>query len=59
MDYRKYYQKSTISVSQQTKETLISIKKRGQTYDHLIRELIDFWHSKNREYWIRRNVNKS
>jgi len=59
MDYRKYYQKSTIGVSQQTKETLNLIKKGGQTYDRLIRELIDFWQSKNQEYWTRRNANKS
>ena len=59
MDYCKYYQKSTIGVSQHTKETLNSMKKVGQTYDHVIRELIDFWHSKSREYWTRRNVNKS
>ena len=59
MDYHKYYQKSTIGVSRQTKETLNSIKKSGQTYDRLIRELIDFWQSKRQEYWTRRNAGKS
>ena len=59
MDYRKYYQKSTVSLSQHTRETLSSMKKVGQTYDSLIRELIDFWHSKRQEYWTRRKVDKS
>jgi len=54
IDYRKYYQKSTVSLSQYTKETLNSMKKGGQTYDNLIRELIDFWKNKHLEYWTRR-----
>ncbi|MFC2071436.1 hypothetical protein ACFLUU_01775 [Chloroflexota bacterium] len=42
MDYRKYYQKTTVGLSQYTKETLGSMKKVGQTYDGLVRELIVF-----------------
>ncbi len=59
MDYRKYYQKTTVGLSQHTKETLNSMKKFGQTYDSLVRELIDFWDSKHREYWTRRKADKS
>ena len=59
MDYRKYYQKSTIVVSRHTKEILNSMKKVGQTYDRLIRDLVDFWNSKHQEYWSRRKANKS
>ena len=41
MDDSKYYEKSTIVVSQHTKETLVSMKKVGQTYDSQLRELIN------------------
>ncbi len=59
MDYRKYYQKTTVGLSQYTKETLNSMKQVGQTYDNLVRELIEFWDNKHREYWTRRKAGKS
>ena len=41
MNDSKYYGKSTINLSQHTKETLVSMRKGGQTYDSQIRELIN------------------
>ncbi len=46
--------RSSISISQQTKDELDSIKHSGQSYDGLIKELVKFWKDKKREYWSRR-----
>lgn len=59
MDYSKYYEKTTISVSVYTKETLKSMKKDGDTYDGLLQMLIEFWDKNNSQYWIRRGTSRT
>jgi len=47
-----------ISLSHQTKAELDSIKRSGQSYDGLIKELVKFWREKQGEYWTRRRGNR-
>ena len=35
--------RTTIAILQRTKDSLDSVKHRGQTYDGVIQELIDLW----------------
>jgi len=46
--------RTTIAISQQTKDGLNSIKHPGQTYDGVIQDLTRFWNETKREYWTRR-----
>ena len=46
--------RTTISITQQTKGALDSIKHPGQSYDGVIRELL----KSRSEYWTRRKVQK-
>ena len=50
--------RTTIAISQQTKNALDSVKHPGQTYDGVIQELLEFWKEKKREYWTRRKEQK-
>ena len=40
---KKHQRRSTIALSTEIKERLDEIKHPGQSYDGLIRELVDFW----------------
>ena len=40
-----------ISISQQTKDTLDSVKHAGQSYNGLIQELVNFWQEKKGLKW--------
>ena len=51
--------RSSISISQEAKSELDTVKSLGQSYDGIIRELIKFWTVKNKEYWMRRQREKS
>ena len=50
--------RSSINVSHQTKDVLVSMKRAGQSYDRLIQELIRFWQRKRSEYWTQRQLQK-
>ena len=45
--------RTTISISQGTKETLSAMKHPGQSYDGVIQDLLEFWKQKKREYRVR------
>ncbi len=46
--------RTTINISQEAKSELDNVKFPGQSYDGIIRQLVDFWMVKNKEYWTRR-----
>ena len=52
-------QRATINISLEAKSQLDAVKSEGQSYDGAIRELVKFWQEKSREYWTRRNREKS
>jgi hypothetical protein len=49
METGKGQKRSSISISQRTKDTLDSIKHAGQSYDGVIQELAGFWKSADSE----------
>jgi len=51
--------RTTISILQQTKDALDSMKHPGQSYEGLIQELLQFWRDKKGEYWTRRQEQSS
>jgi len=46
--------RKSIGITQQTKDSLDSIKHTGQSYDGLVQELVKFWHDKKGESWTRK-----
>jgi len=42
--------RSSLSISQSTKDSMDSIKHAGQSYDGVIQELVKFWKSKERQH---------
>lgn len=46
--------RTPISISRQTKNSLLLLKRKGQSYDGLVQELVEFWKEKRGEYWTRR-----
>jgi len=50
--------RAILNVSQEAKSELDSVKSPVQTYDGIIRELIEFWRDKKSEYWTRRRAQR-
>jgi len=50
---------TTIAVSRQTKDALVSIKHPGQSYDGVIQELVKFWRENRSEYQTRGRERKT
>ena len=48
--------RTSIGISQRTKDNLNSIKHTGQSYNGLIQELVKFWKDKRGENWTRRQI---
>lgn len=51
--------KTSIAVSQKTKDALDLIKHPGQSYDGLIQELVKFLKEEGGKYWARRKRQKT
>ena len=49
--------RTTIAISQRTKDALDSIKHPGQSYEGVLQELVKFW--RENAYWTRRKEQKT
>ncbi len=51
--------RATVNISLEAKSQLDAVKSAGQSYDGIIRELVEFWQERRSEYWSRGKETKT